>query len=151
MSTYRATGSTVIEAPAGRVYAILADYREGHPGILPRPPFQTLVVEQGGVGAGTIVSFSLRVFGRERAMRARIDEPEPGRVLTETDLDSGIVTTFTIEALGPDRSRATIQTTGTTGSGLAGSLERFMTVSFLEQTYKRELQLLAEAAISRGA
>ena len=38
MSTYQASASLEIEAPATRVYAIISDYREGHPRILPRPP-----------------------------------------------------------------------------------------------------------------
>ena len=37
-----------------RGYSILADYREGHASILP-PQFTSMVVEQGGVGAGTVI------------------------------------------------------------------------------------------------
>lgn len=149
MSTYQASASLEIDSPAARVYAIISDYREGHPRILPRPPFRTLTVDQGGVGAGTVVAFSLRVLGRDRHMRARIDEPEPGRVLTETDLESGVVTTFHVADLSPEHSRVTIRTAGTVGSGWLGRLERYMTVSFLEKTYRRELQLLAEVARAR--
>ena len=39
-----------IEAPAAEIYRIISDYREGHPRILPRPPFTALAVEQGGTG-----------------------------------------------------------------------------------------------------
>lgn len=142
MATYRASASADIDAPAERVYGIIADYANDHPRILPRPPFGSLVVERGGVGAGTVVAFSLKVMGRERALRARVDEPEPGRVLTETDLATGVVTTFTVEALPNDRSRVKIATVGPLGSGVLAGLERFMTVSFLERTYRQELALL---------
>lgn len=146
MATYHASASADIDAPAERQYGIIADYSNTHPRILPRPPFGSLVVEQGGVGAGTVVAFTLTIMGRERAMRARIDEPEPGRVLTETDLATGVVTTFTVEALPDDRSRMTIATVGPLGSGLLAGLERYMTVSFLERTYRQELALLRAVA-----
>jgi hypothetical protein len=46
------SASAVVDAPAVTVYGVLADYHEGHPSILPRPPFGELVVESGGTGAG---------------------------------------------------------------------------------------------------
>ena len=36
---------------------MLADYNESHPAILPEHVFTGLVVEQGGIGAGTAVRF----------------------------------------------------------------------------------------------
>ena len=47
--------------------------------------FSDFKVEQGGVGAGAVHSFRLTAGGRTRAYRMRVDEPEPGRVFTETD------------------------------------------------------------------
>ena len=44
--------SDVIEAHAEKIYGILADYREGHPAILPKPYFTEVKVEQGGQGIG---------------------------------------------------------------------------------------------------
>ena len=79
------------------MYRILADYRDGHPRILPRPPFVDLEVERGGVGAGTIIRFRMKSFGRIRNVRAEIAEPEPGRILLETDLDTEAVTRFVVE------------------------------------------------------
>ena len=52
MRTIRVTGIARIDAPAAKVYGILADYHVGHPSILP-PAFRNLIVEEGGVGAGT--------------------------------------------------------------------------------------------------
>ncbi len=74
-----------MDAPADRVYAIIADYRNGHPHILPKQ-FRNLTVEQGGVGAGTIIRFEVRVFGQTQHFRAVVSEPEPGRVLVEENL-----------------------------------------------------------------
>lgn len=55
MTTSHLSVARVIDAPPDRVYALIADYRSGHPRILPKAYFKELVVEQGGVGAGTVV------------------------------------------------------------------------------------------------
>ena len=90
------SASATIPARRERVYSLIADYNDGHPRILPKQ-FMSLVVEQGGVGAGTIIRFQMRVFGKKQTFRAAITEPERGRVLVETDLDTnGAVTTFTV-------------------------------------------------------
>jgi len=46
------------------------------------------VVEEGGIGAGTVIRFQMRILGRLRTFHAAITEPEPGGVLVETDLDT---------------------------------------------------------------
>ena len=136
--------SAEIKAPAGWIYGILADYREGHPKILPKPPFLDLEVESGGVGAGTVIRFSMRVMGRTRHFRATITEPEPGRVLRETDLTMGAVTTFTVDPSDNERSsRVTISTEIPTRTGFLGWLERSLTTRYLRPIYRRELDNLA--------
>ncbi len=52
MPLLHASAERTIPAPAAAVYALLADYRDGHPRILP-PAFSDLTVLQGGIGAGT--------------------------------------------------------------------------------------------------
>src|SRR5438067_1767432 len=91
------TATAVVPAQPSRVYAVIADYHNGHPHILPKQ-FSEMVVEKGGVGRGTIIRFQMSVFGRKQTFRAAISEPEPGRVLAETDLDNnGAVTTFVVD------------------------------------------------------
>jgi hypothetical protein len=51
----------------------------------------------------------VKIFGQTCTARARVAEPEPGRVLSETDLDNGLVTTFTVQPDG-DGSRVRIET-----------------------------------------
>ena len=105
MKPYRATASALIDAPPKLVYDILADYRGGHPLILPKNYFVSLDVEKGGVGAGTIISFQMRIFGKLQTFRAAITEPEPGRVLVESDLDGTASTTsFIVDARDQNRS-----------------------------------------------
>src|SRR5919199_4851248 len=103
MAEVRIIAERTISAPAERVYRYLADYREHHPRFLP-PAFSDFQVEQGGVVAGTVVRFQLRAGGRRRVFRQRVAEPTPGRVLTESDLTSSAVTTFTVTPEG-DQSR----------------------------------------------
>lgn len=135
-----------IGAPASRVYGIIADYRNGHPRILPKE-FQYLAVERGGVGAGTVIAFSVRSFGTTRQSRAAITEPEPGHVLVETLLDgSGVVTTFTVEAGAVAGSDVTISTVIPVRSGILGKLERWIAERYLRGIYRKELALLAGVA-----
>ena len=62
-------------------------------------------MEQGGYGAGTVIRCSIRVMGRTQTFRASITEPEPGRVLVETDLTMPSVTTFTVDPAKRDGTR----------------------------------------------
>ena len=95
MAKIRVTVERPIDAPAERVYRYLADYREHHHRFLP-PAFSDFQVEQGGVGAGTVIRFRLTVGGRTQTYRQRVEAPAPGRVLTEADLEPGAVPTFTV-------------------------------------------------------
>ncbi len=95
----------LVHAPADVVYGYLADMREHHPKFLP-PAFSGFEVESGGVGAGTVIRFNLAAGGRTRQFRSEIAEPEPGRVLTESDTNSSAVTTFTVSAGRRQRQRA---------------------------------------------
>jgi len=137
--------SDVIEAPSEKIYGIVADYRVGHPAILPKPYFTELMVEEGGQGAGTIVRVGMEVMGKAFAYRQIISEPEPGRVLKEADAAAGVFTTFTVDPLnGGGRSRVTIVTDATISPGLTGWLERLFNPIVMRRIYRQELQQLAE-------
>lgn len=123
-------------------YSCIADYRAGHPQILPRPPFVSLDVMEGGHGAGTVIRIRMRLLGRETSFDSVVTEPEPGRILEEHN-DNGYVTRFIVEPVGTDRSRVTIETlTPARPLGL-GAIERWLLRRLLEDVYRRELQLLA--------
>ena len=92
----RSRASAVIPARRERVYSLIANYHDGHPRIVPKQ-FSGLVVEQGGVGAGTVIRFQMSLLGKKQNLSRRHHRTEPGRVLVETDLDgNGSVTTFTV-------------------------------------------------------
>ncbi len=141
------SASAIIPARRERVYSLLANYHDGHPRILPKQ-FSRLVVEQGGVGAGTTIRFQMSVLGKKQTLRAEITEPEPGRVLVETYLDSTqAVTTFTVDPSGaPADSRVTISTELPVRGGFLGKIERVMTTLMLRPIYRKELENLARVA-----
>jgi hypothetical protein len=144
-TTHLVTAEDHVKAPPERVYAVIADYRNGHPRILP-DVFSGMTVEQGGTGAGTIIRFHMRVFGRTRTFRAAITEP--GRVLVETDLDnSGAIRTFTVNRCADqETSTVTISTELPVRTGVLGAIERFLSTRYLRPIYVRELELLAARA-----
>lgn len=141
------SASAIIPARRERVYSLLANYRDGHPRILPKQ-FSNLTVEQGGIGAGTIIRYQMSMLGRTQTFRAAITEPEPGRVLVETVLDgNGAVTTFTINpGTAPADSKVTISTELPVHGGLVGSLEKALSTLVLRSIYKKELENLARVA-----
>lgn len=137
--------SDIIPARPEVVYAVLADYRVGHPAILPKPYFTELQVEQGGQGAGTIVRTRMVVMGVERIFKLTVSEPEPGRVLKEVDEQAGVVTVFTVEPIhGGQHARVTIATDARASPGLMGVMEKLLNPPLTRRIYKQELQQLAE-------
>ncbi len=141
------SASAIIPARQERVYSLIANYNDGHPRILPKQ-FSNLTVEQGGVGAGTVIRFQMSMFGKKQQFRAAITEPEPGHVLVETDLDTnGATTTFTVTpGHAPADSKVTISTELPVRAGFAGSIERRLSTLLLRPLYVKELQNLARVA-----
>jgi hypothetical protein len=152
MSTYRVSSSGKVSAPASRVYAVIADYRAQHPRIVPPKYFRRLEVLEGGVGAGTRTRVEMCVWGKPRVFEQIVTEPEPGRVLMETNADGSAVTTFTVDqADGGQSSLVTIATEIPRLSGLAGILERCFASLLLSRIYRQEIALLAEYVSQPGA
>lgn len=139
MAVIRVEAEGTVGAPAERVYAIIADYRQHHPRILP-PAFSDLVVEQGGVGAGTIIRFKMKVGGQTRESRQQVAEPQPGRVLTESDAQYRLLTTFTVTPVG-ETSRVRIETEWEKG-GVGGFVEKMVAPRMLRPIYADELARL---------
>lgn len=146
MSSNKFSVSAKINSSSKVVYAIIADYRDAHPKILPKPPFVSLIVEQGGIGAGTIVRVQMKVMGKIQTFRTVVTEPEPGRVLVETN-DTGYITTFTVEPVDDGKNSFVTFTTGIPdSSGLLKKLEFRLTKLLLTPVYKQELENLAQFA-----
>jgi uncharacterized protein YndB with AHSA1/START domain len=128
-----------VNAPAETVYRYIADMREHHPRFLP-PAFSDFRVESGGVGAGTITRFTVTAGGRAREYRMKVAEPEPGRILTESDTSSSTVTTFTVS---PQGGASLVQiSTAWDASGIGGLLERMLAPRVMRPIYADELRRL---------
>jgi hypothetical protein len=127
----------VIGAPAAVVYEIFADYANHHGRILPGQ-FSDLKVESGGRGAGSVISFKVRVAGSTRSVVADVTEPEPGRLLEERDRKTGAVTSFLVEPAEGGASRVRIETRWTP-RGIQGVFERLFAAPMLRPIYKQEL------------
>jgi Polyketide cyclase / dehydrase and lipid transport len=128
-----------VDAPAETVYRCIADMHD-HQRFLP-PAFSDFRIESGGVGAGTITRFTMTAGGRTREYRMQIAEPEPGRVLTESDLNSTAVTTFTVDPRG-STSLVTISTAWDGAGGIGGVFERMFAPRVLRGIYADELKRL---------
>jgi hypothetical protein len=147
MPQHRVSATGRVPAPSAHVYAILADYRDRHPQILPRPPFTALVVEQGGFGAGTVITLHSRLLGMRQTLRGVVTEPEPGRVLLESYPERAMATTFTVVPLADDQAaEVTISTDLSVHAGLLGRCEAALVTRFLLPVYHRELRQLADFA-----
>ena len=134
------TAERHIDAPARRVYHYIRDFREHHPRFLP-PQFSNFQIESGGVGAGTVHSFTMTLGGRSTDYRVRVGEPEPGRVLIESDPSRRMLTTFAVDPEMDGRSRVRIETRWFT-DGLRGLVERLVAPRMLRRVYQAELNLL---------
>ena len=150
MAEIIASVTEVVRAAPAVVWAIFTDYHDAHPAVLP-PAFGALVVERGGRGAGTVFTVELREGPRTRKMRMQVTEPQPGRVLLESDMDSDLVTTFTVEPSDGGRdSRVTITTRWTRG-GVRGVLERMVAPALMRPVFRAELRNVEKLARERAA
>jgi hypothetical protein len=146
-STYLVSATARLNAPPHRVYETIANYHTEHPRILPRQ-FSGLTVERGGIGAGTVICFQVKVLGKAVAYRSEVTEPEPGHTLVETNvLGSDSVTTFMVEpGAHQGESVVTIKTEIATKPGIGGAIERFLISRVLPPIYDEELRLLEGVA-----
>jgi hypothetical protein len=145
--TYVITVTRRLNAAPQRVYDTIANYYTGHPRIVPKQ-FRNLVVERGGIGAGTAIRFEVKMLGRTTLFRAEITEPEPGRVLVERNIEGNTaINTFIVDP-GSHANEAvvTINTEMTSPGGLYGAIEKFVTKRVLAPMYEQELRLLEAAA-----
>ncbi|MFI5799003.1 SRPBCC family protein [Streptomyces sp. NPDC051677] len=135
-----ASAERTIDAPADEVYRYLTDMQL-HSRFLPTP-FYDFHVEEGGVGAGSVVRFKIDFAGGVRELRMQVTEPEPGRTLVQTDTNgSGFVKTFTVT---PQAEQALVNITSSFDgeSGVAGFVEGIIAPRRLHRVYDKELARL---------
>ena len=139
MGIIHVAAERVIPTSSTTAYCYLADMRE-HERFLP-PAFSNFAVEHGGVGAGSVVTFTVTAGGRSRTYQMTVSEPAPG-TLVETDANSTLVTTFTVTSRGDDAS-VKIVTTWQGARGIGGFFERRFAPKVMKKLYADELERFA--------
>lgn len=142
-----------MNAPADAVFGYIRDMREHHPKFLP-PAFSDFHVESGGVGAGTVARFKVTAGGRTREYQMTVDEPEPGRVLRESDNNSSLITKYTVTPREGDQGAASqveISTSWQGAGGIGGFFERTFAPRAMRAIYEDELQRLDSYAREQQA
>lgn len=143
MAQITAHYSTLIAAAPEQIYAVFADYHTHHPAILPKQFFGPLEVLEGGRGAGTLIHVITKSFGKEQRLTMRVTEPEPGRKLQETEVDTGMQTTFSVEpSEQPGQTRVGITIAWDGKPGLAGFFERLLMPAGMRMVFRKELELV---------
>jgi len=131
------------------IHAVIADYRDGHRRIVPPRAFKWLAVDKGGFGAGTEIRFAMRVAGVTRVTRGIVTEPEAGRTIVETYPETGMVTSFLMDAAGPNETIVTINTDLPVPRGVVGKIQGFVAGRLLRPLFLEELQRLADIVEGR--
>ena len=133
----------MVGAPAELTYRLLADDQH-HQRFLP-DGFSDFEVLQGGVGVGTVHRFKVTAGGRTREYTMRVEEPEPGRTITETDQNSSLITRFDVTPEG-ERCRVRISTSWDGAGGVGGFFERLFAPRVMGRMYADELTRLDQYA-----
>jgi Polyketide cyclase / dehydrase and lipid transport len=128
-----------IPARQQRVFAFLADYADARPRIL-TPQYTDYRVEQGGTGAGTVVSFQLR----DRPYFLRVETPAANTLL-ERDTVSSLVTTWRVMPAPNERSIVRVVTEWRSGGGIGGLFERLFAPRGLRRVHEQVLERLEQA------
>jgi uncharacterized membrane protein len=153
MGVIQVSAERTVNAPADEVFGYIRDMNV-HPKFLP-PAFSDFKVESGGVGPGTVASFKVTAGGRTRDYRMTVDEPEPGRVLRESDENSSLITKFTVRPREGELgavSHVEITTSWQGAGGIGGFFERTFAPRAMKALYEDELQRLdAYAREQQGA
>jgi hypothetical protein len=152
MAHYNVSASALIPANLETVYALIADYKNGHTRIIPKPYFLSLNVEKGGYGEGTIIDFQMKLMGQIQSFHSVITEPTPGRILVETDQNTGAATTFSLEPRKDGKqSFVTITTALPVADGITGQIRGWFIARLLRPVYVQELQQLAVVATEEAS
>ncbi len=145
MSHIYVKSEQVIDASPEEVYAVLKDYKQKRPQILP-PNYLDYAVEQGGVGTGTVIDYRLKAGGRERPYTMQVDETVKGKVITERDTNSSLVTRWSLLPLKEGKqTQVSLATEWEGGSGIGGFFERTFAPMGLRQIYGSMLSKLASS------
>jgi uncharacterized protein YndB with AHSA1/START domain len=133
----------IVDAKPEAVYEMLTDYRWKRPQIL-TANFLDYTVGKGGTGAGTEIHYRLHAARRERPYTMLIEEPIKGLAITERDLNSSLLTTWTLTPVGNgERTKVHLDSEWEGGTGVGGFFERTFAPMGLSSIYGEMLSNLA--------
>lgn len=151
MSHIHVQTEQIVAAKPEEVWAFLTDYRNKRPQILTNN-FLNYTVEKGGTGAGTVISYHLHAANRERFYRMLVSEPSRGKVLTERDEGSSLVTTWTLTPTeNNQQTRVQLSTDWEGGKGIGGFFEKTFAPMGLRRIYEEMLGKLATVYAGGGS
>ncbi len=143
MSRIIVKSERVVDARPEKVYEVLTDYQGKRPQML-TPNFLDYTVEQGGHGNGTIIRYRLRAARRERPYHIHVDESVKGKIITERDTNSSLVTTWALSPLKDgEQTKVQIVSEWEGRGGTKGFMERAFAPLGLSRIYGRMLSRLA--------
>jgi len=145
MSHIHVKSEQVVDAPPEEVYDALKDYKYKRPRIL-TPNFLNYHVERGGVGNGTVVDYRLKAAGSERPYHMQVDETIKGKVLTERDKNSSLITRWILLPVkNGKKTQVSLSSEWEGGSGFGGFFERTFAPMGLRLIYGSMLSMLARS------
>ena len=144
MSRIVVKSERVVKARPEEIYEVLTDYQGKRQRLL-TSNFLDYAVEKGGRGAGTIVRYRLQAAGRERPYCLNVDESVKGKVITERDANSSLVTTWALSPLSGGRyTKVQIVSEWEGAKGIGGFFERTFAPVGLGRIYDAMLSLLTQ-------
>jgi hypothetical protein len=126
-----------------QVFDLLSDYVDGRPRVQPEA-FADWAVEEGGIGEGTVVTYTLHAAKRQRPYRLEVSEPEPGRVLAEDDTTSTFAQTWTVEPVATGGTRVAVACSWQGAGGVGGIFEGIFAPKGVTRLYEQILAGVAE-------
>ncbi len=123
MAQVVATTERVVRAPADVVRAALADYEVMRPEVLPEQ-FSEYRVDAGGQGAGTRAHWRLQATSKRARVQDVVVTEGPAGELVETDTNSSMVTTWSVQPAGADATTVRVRSEWTGAGGIGGFFER---------------------------
>ncbi|UGQ13255.1 SRPBCC family protein [Yinghuangia sp. ASG 101] len=147
MGQVNADASRDVAGEPDAVFAALADYAETRPKLLTEH-FSEYEVREGGKGEGTLVHWRFQpTKKRSRDCLFAVTQPAE-RTLVETDRNSSLVHTWTVEPSGAGRSRVNVNTRWEGAGGIGGFFEKTFAPSGLRKIYDDILARIDETPVA---
>ncbi len=141
MSQVVATAERVVRAPAEQVRVALADYEATRRRILPEQ-FSDYRVESGGQGAGTRVHWRFAATSKRVRDQLMVVTEPTSNTLVESDANSSMVTTWTVQPADAGVSTVRVRTTWNGAGGIGGFFERTFAPKGLRRVYDQVIERL---------